>query len=209
MWHNLDPPGGILITMNCIVNGWFIPVHDLWMVSPVFRPWLAASIHTPSSSAPLSSICKLLYKITNSCTTAIFDLEKRCSNPLSLPDGLAGCDWNICRCRFDPLIEHLSIVHLSIELIETFADANSTHWHLHPWGEGGLGTGCLSIWKAGVLWGEKETGSEMHVASRTWVEWVLVSFPDWHEVGRGTWLDGIAIGWTSECWSAKSTALWC
>ena len=118
------------------------------MVSPVFRPWLAASIHTPSSSAPLSSICKLLYKITNSCTTAIFDLEKHCSNPLSLPDGLAGCDWNICRCRFDPLIEHLSIVHLSIELIETFADANSTHWHLHPWGEGGLGRGCLSYMKS-------------------------------------------------------------
>ena len=61
---------------------------------------------------------------------------------------IAGCDWNICRCRFDPLIEHLSIVHLSIELIETFADANSTHWHLHPWGEGGLGTGCLSYMKS-------------------------------------------------------------
>ena len=123
---------------------------------------------------------------------------------------------------------------VKLGVIETFADADSTRWlniwvlyiwalnsfkHLRmpirltgtstPGGRGVLEGDAFHIWKAGVLWGEKEMASEMHVASRTWVEWVLVRFPDWHEVGRGTWLDGIAIGWTSECWSAKSTALQC
>ena len=47
------------------------------------------SILRPSSLHPKFKITE---KVTNSCSAAKFDLEKQLSNPLSLPDGLAGCD---------------------------------------------------------------------------------------------------------------------